>query len=538
MTENLPAAGCCCGPRRPGTYWLEVIPLTCPSEFRDTFTVWTDLPSGSNPGQTFVTLFDATPGDNFVGDWLLESGWFEGEPAYFTDGIQVWEVGDIICDPGEYIPTEDDGCKFFGCDFPYPEYLKVKLPQFTSWLRATTNEPDGNGAFTLPPGIDDPAFFTWNRAMLLSASVFDVYLGVNFGALDEEAMDYEIRVNNDGPGWKDYEMRICPGAMLYLHDDAHEFIGSDWPNTIPCPGQRDCTPDYRSWCAPQYVAGVANPIKKVGISLDAGFTGAQLGVVNAQEDPDNPGNTLCVCQLQGLSVDMDVDARFGIGTWGTTKWHILMQFGEVITDDYGGTYGWTGYHGIQVIPVTAQIIQREGRSSDGQIDPRYGVPFGGMGDSVRFLDAFYAEVDVQAETHRDRLYEYQPCDASRGTPRVKTGFGRKFNLDVCSVIGGNLSASGPTDHVTLQEDYVINDTGDAVVVKPPVYFPPRRPTAPNVHVGDLTLEELFLWINDAQIPPPGIDFDGCFRPVRANSDVPSFCAPTVIGELKTGVVSF
>ena len=226
------------------------------------------------------------------------------------------------------------------------------------------------------------------------------------------------------------------------------------------------------WCAPQYVAGVANFKKDVGISLDAGFTGALLGIVSSQENPDNPGQTECVCDLQGLSVDMTVEARFGVGTWGTTKWHILLQPGTIITDDYEGYYSATGYHGTQVIPVTAQIIQREGRSSDGQIDRRYGVPYGGMGDEVRFLDAFYAEVDVMAETHRDRLYEYQPCDASTGTPFVKTGFGRKFNLDVCSVIGGNLSASGPTDHVTLQEDYVINDTGDAVIVKPPVYFPP------------------------------------------------------------------
>jgi len=538
MTENLPAAGCCCGPRKPGTYWLEVIPLTCPSEFRDTFTVWTDLPDGPDPGQTFVINVDATPGDDFVGDWLLESGWFEGEPAYFTDGIQVWEVGDIICDPQTYIPTETDGCKFFGCDFPFPEYLEVRLPQSTTWLRATAFPLDGNGALTLPGFEDDPAFFTWARPMLLSASVFDVHLGVEFNLLDEEAMDYVIRINNsDYPGWKDYEMRICPGAMLYGFTGAHlgEHVG-DFENTRRCPGLNNCNPDYRQWCAPQYVAGVANFKKDVGISLDAGFTGALVGVVTAQEDPDNPGNTLCVCSLQGLSVDMTVQARFGIGTWGTTNWHILLSTGAIIEPTYDGTYRWTGYHGIQVIADKVQIIQPEGASSDGQIDRVYGIPRGGMGDSVRLLDAFYAEVDVRAETHRDRLFEYQPCDASIGTPQVNNRFGRKFNLDVCSMIGGNLSASGPTDHVSLQEDYTLNPAEDAVIVTPPTFV--RTPTAPNVHVGDHTLEEVFLWINDAQIPPPGIDFDGVFKQVKANSDVPSFCAPPTIGPLWTGVVSF
>ena len=75
--------------------------------------------------------------------------------------------------------------------------------------------------------------------MLLSASVFDVHLGVNFGALDEEAMDYQIRVNNPGldPGWKDYEMRICPGAMLYLHDDANQIL-HNFETIRECPGQK------------------------------------------------------------------------------------------------------------------------------------------------------------------------------------------------------------------------------------------------------------------------------------------------------------
>lgn len=535
MTENLPAAGCCCGPRRPGEFWVEVIPLTCPSEFRDTFTVWTDLEEGPDPGQTFVTQIDATPGDNFTGDWLLESGWFEGEPAYFTDGIQVWEVGDIICDIGTYIPTENDGCKFFGCDFPYPEYLLVKIPEETVWLRATDFPPDANGALTLPFLEEDPIFFTWRRPMLLSASVFDVHLGIEFGLLDEEAMDYEIRINNpDSPGWKDYVMRICPGAMLYLHDDAHELL-LDFENVRPCPGQEACNPDYRLWCAPQYVAGVANFFKDVQISLDAGFAGALLGVVNGQENPDNPGQTECVCELQSFVIDITVDARFGMATWGTTKWAITLPFGAII-GPYEATYFVTGYHGIEVIADTIQIIQPEGRSSDGQIDPVYGIPRSGMGDTVRLLDAFYAEVQVDAETHRDRLYEYQPCDASIGTPQVERRFGRKFNLDACSLIGGNLSASEATDHVSLQEDYTLNSAGDAVIRTPPTFI--RNPTAPNVHVGDHTLEEVFNWINDAPGVPLGTDFDGCFRQVRANSQVPSFCGNLIAGSVRTGVVSF